>query len=369
MESIKTGHSSRRRFLRCTGHAGLAVAGAGAWHCAQAVGGNAGYIPRPTDQEEWEAFKQRYVTPEGRVVDTGNHRISHSEGQGWGLLFAVTYDDRPCFDRILDWTSHRLRRPHDSLHAWRFDPFAPDPVGDHNNATDGDLFIAAALVRSARSWHRPDHMRTAVMMAKDILDLLVRPWRQRTILLPGADGFTTVTGVVINPSYYAFPALDDVAQLVPSERWDALRRDGLSLIVEGRFGRWMLPPDWLVISREDGSLAPAPGWPARYSYDAVRVPLYLTWSRLFSPALQQAFTTFWSSNSTPFMPAWADLQTNALSPYPAPAGMVAVAQVAGATAATTDLPAGFPSVASASDYYSAALILLSRIAWRASRSS
>jgi endoglucanase len=101
----------------------LAVAGAGACHSAQAVDGNAGDIARATDQQEWEEFKQRYVTPAGRVVDTGNHRISHSEGQGWGLLFAVTFDDRACFDRMLDWTAHALHRPHDSLHAWRFGVF------------------------------------------------------------------------------------------------------------------------------------------------------------------------------------------------------------------------------------------------------
>jgi endoglucanase len=364
VDSIETRHPSRRRFLRWAGHAGLAAGCADACHGAQAADGKA----RPTDQQEWEAFKERYVAPDGRVVDTGNRRISHSEGQGWGLLFAVTFDDRACFDRMLDWTSHALRRPHDSLHIWRFDPSARDPVHDHNNAADGDLFIAAALVRSGRRWNRPDHLRAAAVLAQDMLDLLVRPWGQRTILLPGADGFTSATSLVINPSYYAFPALDDIAQFLPSERWDALRRDGLALIGEGRFGRWMLPPDWLAISRENGSLAPAPAWPPRYSYDAVRVPLYLTWSRSLSPVLQQAFTTFWSSNSSPFMPAWADLETGALSPYPAPPGMVAISLVAGATAATADLPAGFPSIASAPDYYSAALILLSRIAWRESRS-
>ena len=363
MDSIKTRLSSRRRFLRWTGQGALAVACAS----ASAAAGDAGNAPPPTDQQEWEAFKQRYVTAEGRVIDTGNNRISHSEGQGWGLLFAATFDDRPSFDRMLDWTSRALRRPHDSLHVWRFDPAARDPVGDHNNATDGDLCIAAALTRSARAWHRPDHLRVAAVMAQDILDLLVQRSGGRTILLPGVEGFVSATGIVINPSYYVFPALDDIAPLVPSGKWDALRRDGLALITEGRFGRWMLPPDWLLISQSNGSLVPAPAWPARYSYDAVRVPLYLTWSRLFSPALQQAFTSYWSSNASPFLPAWVDLQTDALSPYRAPAGMIAVSQVAATSAAVMDLPADFPTVASAADYYSAALILLSRIAWKESR--
>jgi endoglucanase len=368
VNSTKSRYASRRRFLRWTGQGALTLACAGAGAGASASAGDAGNGPAPTDQQEWEAFKQRYVVPEGRVIDTGNNRISHSEGQGWGLLFAATFDDRPSFDRMLDWTSRALRRPQDSLHAWRFDPAARDPVGDRNNATDGDLFIAAALTRSARAWHRPDHLRVAAVMAQDILDLLVQRSGERTILLPGAAGFTSATGVVINPSYYAFPALDDIAPLVPSEKWDALRRDGLALINEGRFGRWMLPPDWLLIAKPNGSLAPAPAWPARYSYDAVRVPLYLAWSRLFSPGLQQAFTAFWSSNASPFLPAWVDLQTDAVSPYRASAGMMAVSQVAATSAAVSGLPADFPTVASAADYYSAALILLSRIAWNERRS-
>ena len=33
-------------------------------------------------------------------MDTGNAGISHSEGQGWGLILAAAAGDRPAFDQI-----------------------------------------------------------------------------------------------------------------------------------------------------------------------------------------------------------------------------------------------------------------------------
>ena len=41
----------------------------------------------------------------------------------------------------------------------------------------------------------------------------------RTLLLPGVEGFASPTALTINPSYYAFPMLDEMAALAPSPRW------------------------------------------------------------------------------------------------------------------------------------------------------
>ncbi|MFC7736975.1 glycosyl hydrolase family 8 [Roseomonas sp. GCM10028921] len=88
---------------------------------------------------ECPTFRQRFVTPEGRVLDTGNGSISHSEGQGAALLFVVRADDRATFERVLSWTRTVLRLPTDALLAWRYRPGTATPVSDLNNATDGDL--------------------------------------------------------------------------------------------------------------------------------------------------------------------------------------------------------------------------------------
>jgi len=314
-----------------------------------------------SDLREWEAFRTRFVTFDGRIVDTGNNGVSHTEGQGWGLLFAVAFDDLASFERILAWTNNNLRRPDDALHAWRYVPGKARPVEDLNNATDGDLFIAWALWRAAYRWGRPDYAVAARAIARDVLRLLVRPAGSRTVLLPAAFGFERGGSIDLNLSYYCFPALRELAQALPSPIWGHLHDDGLAMISEGRFGRWQLPPDWLSVARRDGSLSPAAGWPARFSYDAIRVPLYLSWSGLIQPQVQEAFSRFWRETNP--LPAWVDLRSGNLASYPAPAGIEAVAKIATAPSKTA-LPRDFPMIRASTDYYSAALILLARLAWQ-----
>src|ERR1041385_3970391 len=71
---------------------------------------------------EWGKYRDRFVTDQGRVIDTRNRGISHTEGQGWGMLFAETAGDRVSFDRIWNWTQSKLQRRDTALFAWRWDP-------------------------------------------------------------------------------------------------------------------------------------------------------------------------------------------------------------------------------------------------------
>ena len=318
--------------------------------------------PSPEDLQEWDVFKQRFLMPDGRVIDTGNHGISHSEGQGWGLLFAAGFADPASFDRILGWTLSTLRRPNDRLLSWRYDPTAANPVADSNNASDGDIFTAAALWRAAQAWRHKQHAALARRMARDIARLLVRQVGARTILLPAAKGFETDKTVIANPSYYVFPLLPDLAAAAPSPVWQRLQQAGLALLSDGRFGHWMLPPDWLQIDRKDGSLHPAPAWPPRFSYDAIRVPLYLAWAGLQSSPAERSFVEYWSAMQ-PAPPAWIDLSTGVKAEYPAPPAMIAVANLALSSLDRRNAP-HFPLIKHAPDYYSSALILLTRLAWR-----
>jgi endoglucanase len=313
--------------------------------------------------DEWRSFKSRFVSDDGRIVDNGNGGVSHSEGQGWGLLFAVAAEDQASFDLILGWTARVLRRPSDSLHAWRYLPDGTPPVPDLNNATDGDLFIACALIRAGRAWGRPDHLRAAAAIGHDILRLLVRRVGPLTVLLPGVQGFESKDTVVVNPSYYAFPMITEVANLVPSSQWDRLKADGRALIERGRFGRRALPPDWLQIRKLDIGLAPAPGWPPRFSYDAVRVPLWWLWQRLPAGPALESVRQFWSPTPANKVPAWVDLETDEVASYPATLGIIAIMHLIRLGMDNSGAQNTI-SVATATNYYDAALIMLSRIAER-----
>jgi endoglucanase len=285
--------------------------------------------PSPALRAAWTAFRARFLLPEGRVVDTGNGGISHSEGQGWALFCAVRCDDRAGFDLLLDWTRQALRRPGDSLHAWRHVPGAAQAWSDRNNASDGDLFIAAALLLAARRWGQSAYAGAGTAIARDVLRLLLRRVAGRTVLLPGAAGFEAAEHVILNPSYYAFPAIRLLAGAVPDPAWLRLVADGVGLLREARFGRWGLPPDWLALRRADGAIALAPDRPPRFSYDAVRVPLYLAWSGLAEEPAAPAALSFWGDPAHPYLPAWTDLGSNHISAYAAGAGIEAILQFTG----------------------------------------
>jgi endoglucanase len=278
----------------------------------------------PALRQAWGSFRARFLLPEGRVVDTGNGGISHSEGQGWALLCAERCDDRAAFDLLLGWTRQALRRPQDSLHAWRFRPGAAQTHSDRNNASDGDLFIAAALLLAAQRWDQPAYAEAGTAIARDVLRLLLRRVAGRTVLLPGATGFEEAQSVILNPSYYAFPAIRLLSRAVPDPAWLRLVADGVGLLRAARFGRWGLPPDWLALRRADGALSLAPGRLPRFSFDALRVPLYLSWAGMDDEPAVQAALLFWNDPDHPYLPAWTDLGTGQISPYAGNGGVEAL---------------------------------------------
>lgn len=316
------------------------------------------------DVVEWRNFRDRFITRDGRVIDSGNGGVSHSEGQGFAMLLAEWCADRATFERILGWTRVHLARPRDSLFAWSWRPHQAIAVPDNNNATDGDIAIAWALQRAAARWSMPEWEDQAAAMAQDIVKLCTRDIAGHIVLLPGAYGFTRPNACVINPSYYNLPAIRSLAALVPGPVMRRLDADGRHLLAAGRFGAWRLPPDWLHIDAASGRLSPATGWPPRFSWDAIRVPLYLAWAGLREAESLRAAAIFWDSARPDTLPAWTDLHTGALSPYPGHDGVRAVATLtlSAHRAAGDTGRLDFPGVATAPDYYAAALIMLARMA-------
>ncbi len=314
-----------------------------------------------SDQAQWLEFRQRFITAEGRVVDTGNRNISHSEGQGYGLLLAEAFDDRPTFDRLLRWTRATLLRP-EGLHAWRFRPGGVG-VDDNNNATDGDLYIGWALLRAAQRWDDAGYGTLGLSLGQAISRLVVLPVHGRRLLLPGRQGFADANRVLLNPSYYAFPALAAFGQASGDPVWQALVEDGVKLLRDARYGRWGLPADWVQLPRgESATPVMAQGRPPRFSYDAVRVPLHLAWAGLSSEPALDAAARFWTDTAGAAPPAWTDLRTGQLSGDLASSGMAAIATVALESRRGRANPQALPRVAQARDYYAAALTLLARLA-------
>lgn len=313
----------------------------------------------------WLAFRHRYLRAEGRVVDDGRGGISHSEGQGFAMLLAQRAGDVEAFEAMWAWTRQRLARPSDALMSWRFTPRPGEAPHDPNNATDGDLFLAWSLAEAGQRWNRPDFARAGQAIARDILRLATREANGRLLLLPGVQGFAQRDAVVVNPSYYVFPAFAALERLTGEPGWARLRRDGLDLLEQCRFGRWGLPADWVRVPLGAGRVAPAHGFPPRFAYDAVRVPLYLAWAgEDGAPALAAAHR-FWLDPGLRLLPAWTDLRTDEVAPYPAPSGTLGIARLVHGLRSGRAVALRGPQAAE--NYYAAALGLLAREAAAARR--
>ena len=230
----------------------------------------------------WQSYKARFITDQGRVIDTGNKLISHSEGQGYAMLLAVAANDRPTFDRVWGWTRANLMVRDDQLLAWRWEPNRRPAVSDMNNASDGDILVAWALAEAGEFWndmsYRASGRRIAVELARK---LVMFKTKLGATLLPAVAGFHAddrPDGPVINLSYYVFPAFSRLKLVAPEVDWPGLTRTGLDILDATRAKQDALPADWL--SLKNWTVRPAEGFPPQFSYNAVRVPLYLAWAGL-----------------------------------------------------------------------------------------
>ncbi len=312
---------------------------------------------------DWRLFKQRFLAADGRIIDDGNEGISHTEGQGYGMLLAVAFRDRAAFDRMWGWTLAHLKHKDDFLFSWKWVPEGGGKVADPNNATDGDLLLAWALVRAFGEWKDYKYQTAAAQIVASCFEKATVETYLGLQLLPGIAGFQKPEGVVLNPSYEVFPAFDELAAAVPSPKWKALRNGGIALLQTARFGQWGLAPDWTLVAANWVALAP--GHDPVFGYNAIRVPLHLAWADPASPLLVP-YEEFWSGlpAGTP-IPGSVDLQTNALGPYPALPGMLAVVQLTRACVKKAKITVReIPRLDTEEKYYSASLKLLTKLAIR-----
>jgi endoglucanase len=303
---------------------------------------------------------QELCVRDGRVVDTGNNGITHSEGQGYAMVMACAFRDRPVFDEIWAWTrTHLQTRPNDKLLSWLWKPGpSGGAIGDPNNASDGDLLVAWALLRAHTLWGDYAYQQSAAQILADLARLAVIERDGDLLLLPGVEGFVQDGEVTINPSYAIFPALGECHRAFPGGPWGRLSVDGARLVARSGFGKWKLVPDWVRV----GSSV-TPGDPPDFGYNAVRIPLYAAWESPVSP-LTKPFAAFWAAmEKETFFPAVVNVLTDAPGRDPALPGMRAIAQWTIACASGKPLRvADIPPVARDEVYYSACLKILVKIA-------
>jgi len=136
-------------------------------------------------------WQTKYVvnTSEGKYINTVNNKTNGvvlSESQGYGMLISVLAGDqkeseKQFYDLYRYYDSHRIKNT--SLMSWRHIDGKKNSSHDtFNNATDGDLYIAYALILASEKWG--DHKFTYKAAAKNILqDILKYNLNQTTNVL------------------------------------------------------------------------------------------------------------------------------------------------------------------------------------------
>ncbi len=248
--------------------------------------------------EVWSDWASAFVAPDGRVVDALQGGISHSEGQGYGMVLATAAGDEVRFEAMRSWTEAHLAVRQDPLLAWRWRPEEPAQLRDYNNASDGDLFYAWALLRGARRWGRADFAERAGAVARALTEICISgdPRGEGELLMPAAEHFATPGGLIVNPSYWMPLAMHELAAAFELPRLAAAAENGVRLL-------WDVAtvgpvPDWIEITPVGWRPFHRDG--AAVGYEAIRVPLWMVWSgRPAHPVVDQVLVPPDRSNPSP----------------------------------------------------------------------
>ena len=254
----------------------------------------------PSPAANWTAYKARFLSEEGRIVDeAGGRMVSHSEGQGYGMLLAAFNGDAPAFDLMWAWTQSNLYVRGDDLAAWRWVPGDSPHVLDANNATDGDILIAWALAEGGQRFNRADYVERARRIAHIVAWSLTYHAPFGLALSPAKFGYgpkDADDGPVVNPSYWVYPAFLAFERITPEVDWRKIASGGRALLKASAFGDRRLPADWISLR---GAPHPAKAHPAQFGYDALRVPLYLAWGDPADRAGLDVYARGWASADAP----------------------------------------------------------------------
>lgn len=258
------------------------AAGALACACAAAVPAQAATCA----WSDWDNFRRTLLSADGRVIDAStDDKVTVSEGQAYGLFFALVANDRATFDKLLAWTENNLAQGDLIAHlpAWIWGRIPADKakdgketwgVIDTNSASDADLWMAYTLLEAGRLWNERRFTALGTLMARRIVREETASMRGlgRTVL-PGPVGFALADGRWrVNPSYVPLQVMRRLARLLPDEPgWDQLAASSLRVIVETAPRGFS--PDWAEYDNSRGFL-PDSATRAESAYNAIRVYLW-----------------------------------------------------------------------------------------------
>ncbi len=224
-------------------------------------------------QSLWTSYVRGFMDGQVRVIDHDAGDRTTSEGQSYGMFFALVANDRSQFDGLLRWTEQNLAGGDLSanLPAWLWGHAANNQWGviDRHSAADADLWMAYSLLEAGKAWNEPRYTRIGTALARLIAtEEVVRVPDLGTIVAPGPVGFQHGNSYRLNASYVPLQLILRLDRLQPDGPWGKVAGTIPALVNASSPHGFV--SDWTEF-RADTALHSVP---TVGSYDAIRVYLW-----------------------------------------------------------------------------------------------
>jgi endoglucanase len=221
----------------------------------------------------WKSYVAGFMDDQVRVIDHDAGDRTTSEGQAYGMFFALVANDRAHFDSLLRWTEKNLAEGDMSTHLpawlWGHEPNNQWGVLDHNPASDADLWMAYTLLEAGKAWNEPRYTKIGMALAHRIAEQeVVQVPGLGTTLIPGPTGFQQGNTYRLNASYVPLQLALGLRHFVPDGPWGQVAATVPTVVKESAPHGFV--SDWTDFKTNAG-LQAAPGVG---SYDAIRVYLW-----------------------------------------------------------------------------------------------
>lgn len=223
-------------------------------------------------QSLWKSYTAGFMDNQVRVIDHDAGDRTTSEGQAYGMFFALVANDRSRFDGLLRWTEQNLAQNDLANHlpAWLWGKGANNQWGvlDNNSASDADIWMAYTLMEAGSAWHVRQYTKLGQAMTHRIASEEVAqvPGLGLTVL-PGPTGFHQDDSYRLNASYLPLQLILRLASLAPGGPWQQIAATIPNLVRDS--APHGFASDWIVFKSGAGPQPSATG-----SYDAIRVYLW-----------------------------------------------------------------------------------------------
>lgn len=227
--------------------------------------------------QDWQALWKSYVAGftdnQIRVIDHDLGDRTTSEGQAYGMFFALVANDRSHFDGLLAWTQQNLAQGDLTAHLpawlWGRDKNNQWGVLDANSAADADLWMAYTLLEAGIIWKEPRYTTVGMALAQRIAarEVTAVPGLG-VMMMPGSTGFRHGGTYRLNSSYVPLQLVLGLERLASDGPWKNVAADVPALVADSAPHGFV--SDWTDFASGRGAQVSTTDG----SYDAIRVYLW-----------------------------------------------------------------------------------------------